>query len=173
MSLKSVGRFSLVAASSFLVAACAAKSPLEVTVNHCPSVAVMGDMGSFTRIQGDSSLAKDVLYTATLSNVQVDCNQKDRITTQVSFDVSAVAGPAMKAGSVEVEYFIVTAKDTASLVNKQSYSVRLTFDGQGRAIASQKIEHVIPSVERARKYDYELLLGLIATPTEYYRNITR
>lgn len=155
------------------MASCTTKNPLLVKVSHCPSVAVMGDMGSYTRIKGDSNLASDVLYTATVSNVVVDCEDKSQVKTAVTFDVSALAGPAMKDRSVTIDYFVVTAKDTSSLVNKQTYSVTLTFDSKGRAGKNQTILHEIPNIDRARRYDYELIIGLVATPTEYYRNIRR
>lgn len=173
MSFKSIVQCAIMVAVILSVVACTRKNPLQVTISDCPAVAVIGDMGSYTRIKGDSSLAKDIEYTATVSNLQITCEQEEVIQSVVTFDISAVAGPALTGQSITVEYFVVTAKDTASLVTKNSYQVTLTFDRQGRAFKSQTIEHLIPTREQARKYDYELLVGLKATPTEYYRNIQR
>ncbi|WND02551.1 hypothetical protein QGN29_13440 [Temperatibacter marinus] len=173
MSLKTVSRWFVLGLSVAALSACARENPLEVTIDHCPAVAVMGDMGTFTRIKGDSDLAKDIEYTATLSRVDTECSQEEQVATKVSFDISVLAGPANKDRSVTVDYFVLTLKDNYSLISKKTYSVTLTFDRSGRASKRQTIDHLVPTIDQAREYDYEILLALNLTPNEVMRNIKR
>lgn len=171
MSFKSLVQISAAITMATVLSACARNNPFEVTVSHCPAVSVMGDMGTYTRIKGDTGLADDIEYTATVLNVRSSCDQGDNVVTDVAFDVSALAGPAMKDSSVTVEYFILTLKDNNLLVSKETYKTTLHFDANGRAVSPQTITHTIPTVDQARRYDYELMIALKMTPTEVMLNI--
>ncbi len=162
-----------VAAIGVSLASCSSNNPLEVTRSHCPAVAVVGDVGSMTRLNGDLQRAEDVVFTATIVNIDTSCTESDQsgVNSLVTFEVAALSGPALTGSSVDVEYFAVILKDNSQIVTKKRYPLTLSFNSDGRAVVSQSLTQLIPSLSQARRYDYELLLGFQMTASEIAFNM--
>ncbi|GHF30048.1 hypothetical protein GCM10017044_26740 [Kordiimonas sediminis] len=165
-------RFAVLALLSLLVAACN-KNPLEVIVSRCPAVAVVGDTGTLTRFSGEGRQPSDVAFTASIMNVNLSCTEGDSVRSNMTFQIGATAGDALSGDSVNVEYFVIVMKDTTQIITKTIETATLRFDSNGRAVVSQAFESVIPSIEQARRYNYEVLVGFQLTPDEVVYNMER
>ncbi|MFC3053450.1 hypothetical protein [Kordiimonas pumila] len=151
-------RFAFLSAVMLLVAACN-KNPLEVTVSRCFGVAVVGDVGTLTKFKGVSRTTADVEYTASIMDVTSSCVEEADVKAQLDFYIGAQAGPALANSSITVPYFVAVVKDNSQLVSKRIYDVTLKFDGSGIARSHEMLTQLIPSIEQARRYNYELLVG--------------
>lgn len=143
---------------AFGLAACAS-NPLEVTISRCPAVAIVGDAGSWTKFDGQGVNVENVLYTATISDVVVTCNEGEAVSSAVGFYVSAQSDGRVINQTVTVPYFAVVLKDNSQIVTKRIFNVELNFDSNGNASSRQALSQYIPSIDQARRYNYELLLG--------------
>lgn len=160
-----------VVAGALVLASCANKNPLVVTVSHCPAVVVVGDVGTLTRLAGSNQNIDDVVFSASILNVNISCTEGDSVNADVTFEVAANAGAALKSRTQKVEYFAAVLKDNSQLVTKKYFDVTLNFDSNGRAVVTQSLSQVIPTIDQARRYDYELLLGFKMTPSEIAFNM--
>ncbi len=167
-------RFALVTALTMMTAACS-DNPLEVVVSNCPALAVFGDVGTVTRFVGSGRDTGDVAYTATISSAVQNCTEhKNGIDTTVEFDIVATRGTALTETAVDLQYFVVVMKDNSQLVTKKIYDVTLKFNAStGTAVSHQIIKSVIPTLEQAKRYNYETLLGFQLTNDEAAYNISR
>ena len=156
-----------------LVLAACNSNPLEVIISRCPAVAVVGDAGTITRFKGDGREQEDITLTATIANITTQCNESDDVNARVTFDVLARTGPSFTGDSVTLEYFVAVLKDNSQLISKKRYTTTLYFDRAGNADSRQVIEAYVPTIEQARRYNYEVLLGFQATPDEVYFNLIR
>lgn len=153
--------------------ACANNNPLEVTVSRCPAVAVVGDAGTMTRFRGEDRTVDDVAYTASILNVKMDCIEDIDVRSTVTFEVGAQTGKAFSGRSVTVPYFVVVMRDNSQIVSKKIYDVTLNFDSNGRASSRQVVAQHIPTIEQARRYNYEVLLGFQLSPNDAVFNMER
>jgi predicted small lipoprotein YifL len=169
MSVRSVF---LLGALLFL-AACGNRNPLEVTVSRCPAVAVVGDAGTLTRFEGDSRNVEDVAFTASILDVRMTCEEAEDVRAQVTFDIGAQQGDAFRGRSVTVPYFVVVLKDNSQIVSKRVFDVTLRFDSNGNASSHEVVTQHIPTIEQARRYNYEVLLGFQLTAQDAVFNMER
>lgn len=169
MSVRSVLLLGLV----FFLAACGNKNPLEVTVSRCPAVAVVGDAGTLTRFKGDGRNVEDVAFTASIMDVRLTCEEADDVNSRVTFSVGAKAGEAFNGGSVTLPYFIVVLKDNSQIVTKRVFDVTLRFDNNGHAMSNEVIAQHIPTIEQARRYNYEVLVGFQLSAQDAVYNMER
>ena len=166
-------RFVLVAMVGLLVTACS-KNVYEVTISPCPALAIVGDVGTLTRFAGNGRDTQDVAFTATATNAEISCTAEGSVVSTVTFDLIAKAGPALKSNNETISYFVAVMKDNHVIVTKKIYNVNLRFGGNNsRVELRQSIQNVIPTLDQAQHYDYEILIGLQLTPDEAAYNIAR
>lgn len=151
------------------------KNPLEVTIQRCPAVAVVGGTGSFTRFVGEEKNASDVAYEATISNLSLDCDQDRDVTSDVDFTITAVRGPALpESGDISMTWFVAVVRDNSEIIAKEIYETRLRFQpGQQRAISRETIRQTLPDIDLARRYDYEILVGFQLSSDDITYNLLR
>lgn len=151
------------------------KNPLEVNVQRCPAVAVVGGIGSFTRFIGEEKNASDVAYEATLSNLTLDCDQRRIVDSKINFTVTALRGPALPDDAVvAMSWFVAVVRDNSEIIAKEIYETRLTFEpDQQRALAQESIRQTLPDIELARRYDYEILIGFQLEGDDITYNLLR
>lgn len=169
MSVRSALLFGLL----FVLAACGNRNPLEVTVSRCPAVAVVGDAGTLTRFDGNGRNVENVSFTASIMDVTLTCEEAEDVTSRVVFNIGAQAGTAFEGGSITIPYFVVVLKDNSQIVSKKIYDVTLRFDQDGRANSHEVLAQHIPTIEQARRYNYEVLLGFQLTAQEAVYNMER
>ncbi len=170
-------RFVLMAAVSLLVTACS-KNPLEVVVSNCPAVAVVGDVGTITRFLGEGRTSKDVAYTASILDVSSTCREdKDKktggVSSRVVAHVAAQRGEAFKSDEISLTYFVAVLKDNSRIVSKEIYTTTVKFDENGDGRVREVLAQEIPSIQEARRYDYEILIGFQANPQDAVYNMQR
>jgi len=134
-------------------------NPLEVTISRCPAVAVVGDTGTLTRFNGEGRTADDVMFTATISDVEVSCSESDSVSSAVSLYIAAESDGKIVNDTVTLPYFVAVLKDNSEIVTKRIFDVTLRFDGNGYAVSHEVLSQYIPTIEQARRYNYEFLVG--------------
>lgn len=163
--------FGLLALASFL-ASCAS-NPLEVTISRCPAVAVVGDTGTLTRFNGDGRTDEDVIYTASISDIAVSCEEGDSVTSAIGFYVSAHSDGRLVNQVITLPYFVAVMKDNSEIVTKRIYDVTLDFDQNGYAVSREVLNQLIPTIDQARRYNYELLIGFQLSADDVAYNMER
>ncbi|RMD89557.1 MAG: hypothetical protein D6807_03490 [Alphaproteobacteria bacterium] len=151
------------------------KNPFEVTVERCPAVAVVGGTGSLTRFRGTERNAEDILYEATITGTRLQCNQGDDVVSDVAFEIVAQRGPALRGeADVALPYFVAVLRDNSEIVAKDVYLARLHFSADAeRAGTREIVRQRLPTIEQARRYDYEILLGFQLDPEDVTYNLLR
>ncbi len=140
------------------LAACAS-NPLEITVSRCPAVAVVADTGTLTRFDGEGRTTDDILFTASISDVNVTCNQEEDVLSAIGFYIGANSEGKVVNETVTLSYFVAVLKDNSEVVTKRVFDVPMTFDRDGYAVSREVLSQYIPTIEQARRYNYELLIG--------------
>ncbi len=166
-------RIARVCLLTLLIAACTNNNPFEVTISRCPAVAVVGDAGTLTRFTGEGHSQKDVQFTASIVDIRSSCVQEDSVSSEVEFKIVAKNGPALNASDVSVEYFIVILKDNSQIVSKKTFTSTLNFTRDGTASSLEIVRQFIPTVDQARRYNYEILVGFQLTPNQALYNMVR
>jgi hypothetical protein len=156
-----------------LVVAACNRNPLEVTVSRCPAVAVVGDLGTYTKFEGVGQTTEDVAYTVSILRVRGNCEEGSRVDGETSFDIAVQGGPALREDSITVPYFVAILKDNSQIVSKKIFETRLVFDANGRAESRETIAQMIPTIDQARRYNYEVLIGLQLDPQDVVFNLQR
>lgn len=156
-----------------LVLTACVSNPFEVVVSRCPAVAIVGDTGVYTAFNGESENVEDILHTATILNVGITCEEAEFVRATVSFDIGVNGGAANTADTVTLPFFVAVLRDNNNLVSKQSYSVTYRFDRDGSARGKEVITQLIPTIEQARRYNYEVLIGFELDPADIAFNMRR
>ena len=167
-------RLAAVLALPAALAACANQNPLEVTVSRCPALAVAGHTGTLTRFTGSERDVDDVAFNAIITDLKIDCRQGESVAGRVTFNLVATRGPALAAQDVTLPYFVAILRDNNQVVTKKVFETTLRFEpGQERTGTREVIVHRLPDITRARRYDYELLVGFQLSPDELAYNVLR
>ncbi len=156
-----------------LVLASCNRNPLEVIVSRCPAVAVVGDLGTFTKFEGSGRTNEDVAFTASILEVRSDCSEGSSVSAETVFQISAQAGPALGERVVSLPYFVAVLKDNSQIVSKKIFQTALVFDQDGYAINREVVTQFIPTIEQTRRYNYEVLLGFQLDPNDVVFNLRR
>ncbi len=164
--------------AALLLAGCSSdanRNPLEVTVERCPALAVVGGTGSLTRFRGKGRDADDILFEATITGTRLVCHQGDDVVSEVSFEIVAQRGPALRgATDVALPYFVAVMRDNSEIVAKDVYMARLHFAAEAeRAGTREVIRQRLPSIDQARRYNYEILVGFQLDPEDVTYNLLR
>lgn len=165
-------RFFALVAGVLLLAGCSS-NPLEVTISRCPAVAVVGDAGTWTQFDGEGRSVEDVIYTASISDVAVSCNEGDAVNSMISFYIGAQSEGRIANETVVVPYFVAVMKDNSEIITKRIFDVALRFDSNGYASSREVISQYIPTIEQARRYNYELLIGFQMNVDDVIFNMER
>lgn len=169
--------FALVFVAVSVLAACSSrgKNPLKVVIERCPAPAVVEGVSTLTRFAGSEKTADARLFTASIEHLDLRCEQGAHVVSHLHFRIVATRGPALRGShTVEVPYFVALMRDNAEIVSKQIYRTRLVFsDGAQRAETIEEIRQTIPSIDQARRYHYELLVGFQLKSDELIFNVVR
>ena len=70
-------------------------------------------------------------------------------------------------------YFIAILKDNSQIVSKEVFEVTLKFDQKGFARSREIVTQHIPTIEQARRYNYEVLIGFQMDAQDVVFNMER
>lgn len=158
---------------ALLLGACN-KNPLQVTLSRCPAVAVVANTGSLTQFTGEGRDIEDIALTAHMTHLRNDCDQTDEVNSLISFDVVATRGPAAAQDSFSLPYYVIVLQDNHRIISKKVFEATVDFDpGADRAGVREVVRQYLPDVNRARRYDYEVLIGFHLTPEDAAYNALR
>jgi len=166
----------LLIAASLLLAGCAAdRNPLQVTAQRCPAFAVLGGTGSLTQFAGEERETSDVFVEATIADLSLECDQGDDVVSSIAFNVVGTRGPAMQGESeVSLPFFVAVLRDNSVVVAKKIYETRLRFGPEDqRASTREDLRQYLPTIEQARRYNYEILVGFQLSQDELSYNLLR
>ncbi|RMF68968.1 MAG: hypothetical protein D6740_10090 [Alphaproteobacteria bacterium] len=176
MRVAGIGRWLAVVVLVGIVSGCGGKkaNPLRVTVMRCPAPAVVEGLSTLTRFANGRRTADAVLFTASIEDLALKCEQGERVRSLLRFRIVAIRGPALRDDVVEVPYFVAVMRDNGEIVAKKIYRTRLVFArGAKRAETVEEILQTIPSIDQARRYDYELLVGFQVKTDDLIFNVVR
>jgi len=170
------GAAPLIAVAALALAACAGnRNPLKVEVERCPAAAVLGGTGTLTEFAGDGQATEDVVLEGSITNLNLECDQGEDVVSEVTLDIVGTRGPAMEGGTeFIVPYFVAVLRDNATVVTKEVYETRLVFGPDAdRAESREVLRQRLPTIEQARRYDYEILVGFQLGKKELSYNLLR
>lgn len=158
---------------ALLLGACN-KNPLQVTLSRCPAVAVVSKTGTLTQFAGEGREIEDVALTAYMTHLRNECDQSDEVNSLISFDVVATRGPAAEQDSFTLPYYVVVLQDNHRIISKKVFETTIDFaPGADRAGVREVVRQYLPDVNRARRYDYEVLIGFHLAPEDAAYNALR
>lgn len=171
------GKIVLLAGLALALVACgkSSRNPFAVTVSRCPAIAVVAHTGSLVHFNNEQQRTTDVLYEAQISEPSLTCEQGQDVVSEVSFRIDAVRGAALDGpGQFTIPYFVTVLRDNSQIVAKRVFEATVRFDPDDvRAGTREVISQRIPSIEKARRYDYEVLVGFQLFPEEVAYNMLR
>lgn len=167
----SLGR--IVPLSALILLAACTTNPLEVVISRCPAVAVVEDVNTITRFKGDGRTQEDLAYTVSLADVVTSCTEDEDVVQTVDFAVIGRAYDGYDGGAVTLPVFVAVMRDNLTIVSKERFDVTLNLSAGGLARRSETVSVRIPTIDQARTYNYEVLIGFESTPEDAYYNFVR
>ena len=110
---------------------------------------------------------------ASVGGLSIQCDEGSSVNSQISFTVSATRGPAATSDVLPLQYFVAVVKDNHQIITKEIYDVTLQFNREGGASSREVVSLSIPTIEQARRYNYEFVVGFQMTPEQAAYNLTR
>ncbi len=161
-------RFAMISAATLALMGCASSNPLLVTRTSCPAVALVKYANTLTSFQSSASTDQsDVLYTAQISNVSVNCgNGKGDAAAQtdVSFDIGIMRGNTDASSQASLPYFVTVIQDGTTILSKTTYAAQVDFTAKSGRAASRQSFNVstpgvpLPPTAKKKRGDSDLLL---------------
>lgn len=167
-------RILFASAATMLLAACNT-NPLEVIVSRCPAVAVVGDTGTWTEFKDETKgkTQDNLAFTASIVELEQFCDEGSRVESELAFKIVAKSYEGYEGATISLPYFVAVLKDNSQLITKQTYEVELQFDSNGLAQMPQAVAVTVPTIDQAREYNYEVLVGFQMDPEKVYYNLVR
>lgn len=151
-----------------------AKNPFMVIQSNCPAASVVANAGTLVHFEGEDRNQGDVVFEATITGIQVECQQDEGIYHEVNFAIIARRAPGADVSAVRVPYFVVLMRDNNLITAKKVYEATIEFTpGLDTAGVRETIVQTFEDVDIARRYDYELLIGFQLTPDQVAYNVLR
>lgn len=141
----------------------------------CPITGILKEAETMTVFAPGRAQDKSAIqHRVAIGNIGVECvyRNKDeknaRVLAQISFDITAQAGPALSADAVDVPYFVAITRDDRSILARTEYVLRLEgLSSNGRATGRENIRSiVIPLADKLTGASYEVVVGLALTPEQ-------
>jgi hypothetical protein len=120
----------------------------------------------------------NLLYTIAVTKVKGDCDMDKKFThADVTLDVKfhATRAPSATAENYRFPYFVAVTEGTDRVLAKKTFWVPFAFaSGQSSVDFSDSVSNVtVNSVGDKRTYDYQVIVGLQLTKSQYDFNRTQ
>ena len=163
----------LIALTGVLLASCG-QTKQFVMVTNCPAVGIVAHMGTVTRFNSDQQTNKDVIFDATISDIEYNCDDQDAVNTTISFTIQGRRGPAMQSAVHNLTYYVVVIRDNYLVTTKKKFTTQLNFSGGAdKASVRETFVQRFDNFEMPKRYDYEVMVGFELTPEELQFNVVR
>ena len=151
------------------------KNPFEVVISRCPAVAVIGDIATYSEFKPGATTRRqeDLAFTAAISDITVSCEQNNAVAATVDFSILARRYDETGQSSLQLPYFVAILKDNNTLISKKNFETSVAFGPEGLGRVDDRFLVDIPTIEQARTYSYEILIGFDLEPGDVYYNLVR
>jgi hypothetical protein len=145
-----------------------------IQVSNCPAVGVIDHLNTITRFNGQGQTNGDVVFDATIVDLEANCSEGGVVSTEISFSIRAKKGVAFEGQFHQLTYYVVVLRDSHMITHKKVYTTRVNFKtGSNTAGVRETLVQTFNSFEEPRRYDYEILVGFEVTPEELQFNVVR
>jgi hypothetical protein len=142
----------------------------------CPAVEIPKEVATMTKFrEGGGRDLTDVVYQAGILDVQIACDYGSKgVDVQLNVVVGAERGPANRAASATVPYFIAIGDPSRTILAKEVFSSTVTFQPNlPRAYNTEETEETIPLPKGRSAERYGIIVGLQLSPEELEYNRAR
>ena len=142
----------------------------------CPGVAILAGTELITRFgEGPGRSVADIAVEAGIDGLSATCQySRERVQTEVAFDVTARHGASPSAAFVDLPYFIAVFDAEGGLLAKQVFAIRLEFPpGEVEAGRRERVAQTIYLAPNQQARAFEILIGFQLTPEELETNLAR
>lgn len=151
--------------------------PEDPDAPGCPSGTVLAEAANVTRFDpGGGSDPTDVVFTAELGKLEVDCDydaDDGKVEASYSFPVTVRRGPAATGELQTLSYFVAILDLDNNILLKRMFAREVTLD---RAVASfnERPDDITFTIPKDKKpVSYGVLVGFQLTPEELSYNRER
>ncbi len=157
----------------FLVTSCGqTKSFIRVT--NCPAVGIVAHMGTLTRFNSARQTNENVIFDATITDIEFNCDDQTAVDTIISFSIQGRRGPALSNEVQNLTYYVVVIRDNYLVTAKKKFTTQLNFSGgRDKAGVRETVVQRFTNFEMLKRYDYEVYVGFELAPEELQFNVTR
>ena len=139
----------------------------------CPRVSIVPDAAEMTVFRDPTGRdLTDVVTYARLADATADCSYDRRgVTIALEVAIAAERGPANRAGSSEVDYFVALLDKNGAVRARESYRLRFEFvDNRQRIGRIEQLDPFIPLVQRVDGPNWSVWVGLQQTEEQHTWN---
>ena len=142
----------------------------------CPPVGIVAYTGEMTRFTGNSRDASAVVDRGAIGSLTVVCQDTEdetALVARISFDISAMRGPANRTGTAEFPFFVTVTRGNEAVLDKNLYTSTHQFGGQSTSVQREMVTAWVPLGEGGRILNTEILIGFQLTKDELAYNVSR
>ncbi|MGE5539893.1 MAG: hypothetical protein ACM30I_14845 [Gemmatimonas sp.] len=142
----------------------------------CPKVEIPKDLATMTRFRdGGGRDLTDVVFNAGVLDVQIACDYGSKgVDIQLNVVVGAERGPASRAATATIPYFIAIGDPQRNILAKEVFSATVEFQPNvPRAYATEETEERIPLPKGRSAEAYGIIVGLQLSPADLEYNRAR
>ena len=160
-------------ATCFGLGAC--QGLVDQPARACPAVAMVADTDVLTRFApGAVADAGSILAEATLFGINSACRAGDeRAVVDIAFQIDATRGLGAGIAAIDLPFFIAVIDAGGTILAKEVFVSRLTFDESGAATEVERLVEDIPLGAGQRPVDFQVLVGFQLTADELRHNQRR
>ena len=148
----------------------------EDRTGSCPTMTALVPASEASVFKPDAPTdPSNLLYTIEVTSVKGDCDMDKKFThADVSLNVNfrATRAPSAVAEQYRFPYFVAVTEGTDRVLAKKTFWIPFSFEpGQTSVDFSDSVSSVsVNSVGDKRTYDYQVLVGLQLTKSQYDYN---
>jgi hypothetical protein len=142
-----------------LVAACSTPPPPP----PCPKPGIVDRLSTGTTYRpGTAEEPANILYRTALVGFNGGCTYSGGdVDLKINVDLSATPGPAYRAGTMPVRYFVAVADPKGTILDKQTFGIDVPqAEGTGPVFVRDALTQTIKGVPPADGPGYRVYLGL-------------
>lgn len=142
-----------------LIAACSTPPPPPL----CPKPGIVDRLSTNTVYQpGASEEPSSILFRTAIVGFSGGCSySSDKVEMRLNVDISATPGPAYRAGTMPVRYFVAVADPKGTVIDKQTFGIDIPqAQGTGPVIVRDKLTQTIDGATATTGQSYRVYMGL-------------
>jgi len=130
----------------------------------CPAAYALFEAARYVEIDGEERLA-NVGFTGEINGVRSFCRyyEDEPIIADLEIDFGFGRGPNAGSDETVYEYFVTVTRRDLEVIHKETFPLRVDFNGRDRVYATERIaEIVIPRARRTTSgTNFEIIVGFV------------